>query len=127
MSRTHAQIGIANLLVSISGNDFRRHRRYPPFASPNRGLDRREHPPFSEAKLGHLHHMGDQQRVTFRFGENSEVQYLRDTPERGDHVRDEAALWVVASIEYDGLGALVTCEPTRADVKSDEHARRATL
>ena len=86
-----------------------------------------QHPPFSEAKLGHLHHMGDQQRVTFRFEDDSEVQYLRDTPERGDHVSHQAALWVVASIEYDGLGALVTCEPTRAGVTSDEHARRATL
>jgi hypothetical protein len=69
----------------------------------------------------------DQQRVTFRFEEDSEVQYLRDIPELGDKVSHQGALWMVSSVNNDGLGALVTCQPTHANTTSDAHARRATL
>jgi hypothetical protein len=55
--------------------------------------------------------MKAQQRVTLRFGNDSEVQYLRDVPEIGDYVSHHSALWVVSKVENDGLGALVTCEP----------------
>ncbi len=71
--------------------------------------------------------MGEQQRVTFRFGDDSEVQYLRKIPAIGDYVSHQNALWTVSSIEDDGLGAHITCEPTRANTTSDEHTRRGTL
>lgn len=71
--------------------------------------------------------MGDQQRVTFHFGDDAEVQYLQEVPAIGDYVSHHDALWTVSNVEDDGLGALVTCELTREDATSDEHARRGTL
>ena len=71
--------------------------------------------------------VGEQQPVTFRFGEDTEVQYLRDIPALGDYVSHQGALWMVSSVDDDALGALVTCEPPRAHGTSDEHARRVTL
>jgi len=55
--------------------------------------------------------VGEQQPVTFRFGEDTEVQYLRDIPALGDYVSHQGALWMVSSVHDDALGALVTCEP----------------
>ncbi len=55
--------------------------------------------------------MADQQRVTFRFGHDSEVQYVREVPAVGEYVSHHNALWVVSKVENDGLGALVTCQP----------------
>jgi hypothetical protein len=71
--------------------------------------------------------MGDQQRVTFRFGDDTEVHYLRDIPALGDYVSHLKTLWTVSGIGDDALGVVVTCEATRADTTSDEHARRGTL
>jgi hypothetical protein len=68
-----------------------------------------------------------QQQVTFRFGVDADVRYLHELPEIGDFVSHRNDLWVVTSIQVSSLGALVSCEPTRADVTSDEQARRATL
>jgi hypothetical protein len=50
-------------------------------------------------------------RVTFRFGGNTEVQYLAQLPEAGDHVSHGHELWVVSRVDTDALGTLVVCEP----------------
>jgi len=54
---------------------------------------------------------GLQQRVTFRFGTTADVYYLRDVPEVGDHVSHMSEIWVVARVEVDDGGVLVTCKP----------------
>lgn len=53
-----------------------------------------------------------QQRVTFRFGADVDVRYLRELPQLGDFVNHRHELWVVSRVEVDSLGALVICETT---------------
>jgi hypothetical protein len=54
--------------------------------------------------------MEERRRVTFRFGGDTEVQYVGDVPRVGDFVTHRSEIWVVSRIEIDGLGALVICE-----------------
>jgi hypothetical protein len=54
--------------------------------------------------------MEQKQRVTLRFGDADELQYVADLPRTGDFVRHQDELWVVARVERDSLGALVICE-----------------
>ena len=54
-----------------------------------------------------------QKRVTFRFADQMEVQYLRGLPEVGDRVSHDGQLWVVTRVEADSVGALVVCESSR--------------
>ena len=67
--------------------------------------------PFRRRDCGHpLHTMGEQQRVTFRFDGDTEVQYLSDLPSLGDRVTHEHELWVVTSVDTDPVGPFVICE-----------------
>ena len=51
------------------------------------------------------------QRVSFKFGRETEVRYLARIPEVGDHVTHRSDLWLVSEVGTDGLGGvLVTCE-----------------
>ena len=50
------------------------------------------------------------QRVSFRFGRETEVRYLAQVPEIGDHVTHGTAIWVNSEVRTDGVGAFVTCE-----------------
>jgi hypothetical protein len=50
------------------------------------------------------------QRITFRFGVDSDVRYLPSVPERGDRVTHGGDLWVVAFVSADGAGVVVVCE-----------------
>lgn len=54
------------------------------------------------------------ERVSFKFGRETDVRYLTRVPEVGDHVTHGSELWVVSGVETDELGALVTCEPPRS-------------
>ena len=48
-------------------------------------------------------------RVTFDFAGAREVHYLSAVPEVGDFVTHLRELWVVRTIEEDGVGPLITC------------------
>jgi hypothetical protein len=50
------------------------------------------------------------ERVSFRFGPETEVRYLTRVPEVGDHVTRGSEIWVVSAVTTDEVGALVTCE-----------------
>jgi len=39
------------------------------------------------------------QRVSFRFGRETEVRYLAQVPEIGDHVTHGNAIWVISEVE----------------------------
>ena len=54
------------------------------------------------------------QRVTFRFGPEIEVRYLRRIPEPGDFVSHANNLWVVSSVSADIAGTTVVCWATTA-------------
>jgi hypothetical protein len=54
--------------------------------------------------------MGDLRRVTFRFGETTQVHYLADVPRPGEAVTHGRELWVVSRVEEDQVGTLVICE-----------------
>jgi len=54
--------------------------------------------------------MGELQRVTFRFGRDTELQYLSRVPEVGDRVTHGGALWVVTDVRSDSVGEVVICE-----------------
>jgi hypothetical protein len=54
--------------------------------------------------------MAELQRVTFRFGRDTELQYLSRVPEVGDRVTHGGALWVVTDVRSDSVGEVVTCE-----------------
>jgi hypothetical protein len=54
--------------------------------------------------------VGEQQRLTFRFGTAIEVHYVADLPKAGDFVSYRNALWVMARLERDAVGAVVVCE-----------------
>jgi hypothetical protein len=58
--------------------------------------------------------MNDLQRVTFRFGSDTQIHYLAQAPQPGERVTYGRELWVVASVEEDAVGTLVICEPTDA-------------
>jgi hypothetical protein len=58
--------------------------------------------------------MNDLQRVTFRFGSDTQIHYLAQAPRPGERVTHGRELWVVASVEEDAVGTLVICEPTDA-------------
>ena len=60
--------------------------------------------------------MNELQRVTFRFGRETEVQYLARTPEVGDRVSHGKELWLVTLVESDPLGMLVICEQSQHEV-----------
>jgi hypothetical protein len=49
------------------------------------------------------------QRVSFRFGSETEVRYLTRAPEVGDRVTRATESWLVSEVDTDELGALVTC------------------
>jgi hypothetical protein len=57
--------------------------------------------------------MDELHRVTFRFGGHTEIQYLAQLPEAGDHVSHGHELWVVSRVETDAVGTLVICEAPR--------------
>ena len=59
-----------------------------------------------------------QQRVTFRFSDHMEVQYLSGLPEVGDRVSHDGDLGMVARVESDSVGALVVCESSRREQSS---------
>ena len=54
--------------------------------------------------------MAELQRVTFRFGRDTELHYLSRVPEVGDRVAHRGELWVVADVRSDSVGEIVTCE-----------------
>jgi hypothetical protein len=62
-----------------------------------------------------MEHQGDLRRVTFRFGQHTQVHYLSTLPKPGDVVSHGGELWRVARVEEDVVGTLVVCEPGRAD------------
>ena len=63
--------------------------------------------------------MNDLQRVTFRFGGDTQIHYLSQAPKRGERVTHGRELWVVARVEEDAVGTLVICEQkTNAHVPS---------
>jgi hypothetical protein len=57
--------------------------------------------------------VGNQRRVTFWFGRDSDVRYLAEPPEVGDFVSHGNELWLVSKVEEDALGTSVSCEQTR--------------
>jgi hypothetical protein len=59
--------------------------------------------------------MAEEQRVTFRFGRDTEIHYLDRLPSIGDRVSHGQELWVVAAVDGDDLGVLVICERTAGD------------
>jgi hypothetical protein len=60
------------------------------------------------------------QRVTFRFGGDTEIHYVAQAPEPGERVTHGRELWLVARVEEDAVGTLVMCEQlTEARVPSD--------
>jgi hypothetical protein len=63
--------------------------------------------------------MAEQQRVTFRFGRDTEVQYLDRLPSVGDRVSHGQELWVVTDVEQDDVGALVVCQRPARNTSSD--------
>lgn len=54
--------------------------------------------------------MSKQQRVTFRFGDAIELQYVAELPKAGDFVSHRNELWVMVRLEHDSLGPVVVCE-----------------
>jgi hypothetical protein len=52
------------------------------------------------------------QRITFRFGGETEVRYLPRVPEPRDFVTHGRHLWVVALVSADAVGVTVVCELT---------------
>ena len=66
--------------------------------------------------------MDEPQRVTFRFGSDTQIHYLAQAPRPGEHVTHGRELWVVTSVEQDAVGTLVICEQT-ADTQAPS-ARR---
>jgi hypothetical protein len=59
--------------------------------------------------------MDEQQRVTFRFGGDTERYYMRELPSPGDRVTHQHEMWVVTTVGEDSLGALVNCERPRGE------------
>jgi hypothetical protein len=59
-----------------------------------------------------------QQRVTFRFAGEMEVQYLTGLPAVGDRVSHDGELWVVTGVESDSVGALVVCASSRHELSA---------
>jgi len=57
----------------------------------------------------------DVQRVSFRFGHETEVHYLTRVPEVGDHVTRGRELWIIAEVRTHELGVVATCEDAAAD------------
>ena len=52
----------------------------------------------------------EERRVTFRFGAaESEVHFMSQLPEVGNLVTHDDALWIVASVDDDESGPVVTC------------------
>ena len=60
--------------------------------------------------------MNELERVTFRFGPETEVHYLAHIPEVGDRVTHGRELWLVTLVESDPLGMLVICEQAQDEV-----------
>lgn len=58
------------------------------------------------------------QRVTFRFGAETEVRYLPLVPAPGDIVTHVDDLWVVDFVSSDGGGTTVICRLPRGDGKT---------
>ena len=54
--------------------------------------------------------MAELQRVTFRFGRDTELQYLSRVPEVGDRVTHGRDVWVVTDVRSDSVGEVVICE-----------------
>jgi hypothetical protein len=63
--------------------------------------------------------MAEQQRVTFRFGRDTEVHYVDRLPAIGDRVTRGRELWVVTRVEGDDLGMLVICERSERGVSTN--------
>lgn len=63
--------------------------------------------------------MDDLQRVTFRFGGETQIHYIAKPPQPGDRVTYGRELWVVARVEEDAVGPLVVCERQDARVPSE--------
>ena len=61
------------------------------------------------------------QRVTFRFGSDTEVHYLDALPSVGDRVTHGQELWTVADVNADRLDATVTCERPTAGGGGSTH------
>jgi hypothetical protein len=63
------------------------------------------------------------QRVTFRFGDATEVRYLPNIPEPGRLVSHETRLWRVAFVSADAVGTTVICDlPERDGLRSQRVA-----
>ena len=54
-------------------------------------------------------------QITFRFGDEMEVRYLPDVPQRGHYVTHGRELWVVTAVAGDSAGMTVICELHRGD------------
>jgi len=64
---------------------------------------------FGSPDTGHGAAIEKQQRITFNFAGDREVQYLPQLPEVGDLVSHRGELWVVETVEEDDAGTIVTC------------------
>jgi hypothetical protein len=64
--------------------------------------------------------MNELKRVTFRFGDATQVHYLSQIPKPGEAVTHGRELWVVSSVEEDQVGTLVICESKVAEPSHEE-------